>query len=350
MSKKSKLPKMPLDVKKLLDAVANVGQERDVPVYVDLVFDPTASEKLVDLVIDAFTSLEEGAFVETAVLGTTLPKLSLPADLCVIVGGDSLLLGDVASEARSKGIPAVVAIARGETFFSGDRKAAQALADLTLQANSAPSAAGTSVAPTVGKGIPVEDIIDIDVSGEQKRPLEELGTWIVTHAPAKRISLAADFEFLRHPLAVELVAHNAIQNGAIGCVFFVPGADMPLITLNQAKMAIQIAAVYGLPLDKGRVKEIVAIVAGGFGFRGIARRLSSAIPVLGWAIKPTVAASGTITMGYAAIAYFEGDGALEDLPEALESVFVKLGGLADKGAGVVENVMDGFLAHRSWKN
>lgn len=345
----SKKPKMPIDVKKLLDSVANVGQQRDLPVHVDLVFDPTASERLVDCVIDAFSSAAPQAFVETTVLGMHVPELPLPADLCVIVGGDSLLLGDVASAARAKGIPAVVAIERGQTYFAGDMGSAQALADLTLKENTVPTAAGTSLAPTVGKGIPVEDIVDLDLSAQARRPLEELGTWIVTHAPAKRISLAADFEFLRHPLAVELVAHTAVQNGAVGLVFFVPGADMPLITLNQAKMAIQIAAVYGQELDWSRAKEVVAIVAGGFGFRGIARKLSSLVPVLGWAIKPSVAASGTLAMGYAAITYYEGGTPADDMPEALESIFVKLGDAADKGASALEQLMDGFLAHRPRK-
>lgn len=349
MPKMPKVPKMPLDVNKLLESVGNVGQERDLPVYVDLVFDPTASERLVDCVIDAFASPEPSAFIETAVLGMSVPKLALPADLCVIVGGDSLLLGDVASAARAKGIPAVVVIERGATFFADDSGAAQALVDLTLEKNEAPTVAGTSVAPTIGKAIAVEDIIDVDLSRSPARPLEELGSWIVTHAPAKRISMAADFEFLRHPLAVEVVSRAAVQNGAIGLVPFIPGADMPLITLNQAKMAVQIAAVYGHELDMGRAKEVAAIVLGAFGCRGLARKLVSFVPLMGWAIKPGVAVSGTLAMGYAAITYYEGGDLSADAPEALESIFVKLGDAADKGAGFVERVLDGFLAHRSWK-
>lgn len=347
MSRKSKMPKMPIDVKKLLESVANVGQERDTRVFVDLVFDPTASEKLVDCVIDAFASETDNAVVETAVLGATVPELPLPADLCVIVGGDSLLLGDVASKARSKGIPAVVAIARGETFFSEDPKAAQEFADLTLRANTAPSASGTASAPTVGKGISLDDLIDIDLSSG--RPLEDLGAWIVRYAPAKRIALAANFAFLRHPLACEIVSRTAVQNGAIGLVFFVPGADMPLITLNQAKMTIQIAALYGRSLDMERAKEIVAVVAGGFGFRAVARKLASLLPGIGLVVKPTVALSGTLAMGFAAITYFGGGDVVEDAPEAFEALFVKLGDVLDKGAGAVESALDGFLAHRSWK-
>ena len=349
-----KMPNMPIDLKELLDSVANVGQERDLPVYVDLVFDPTASDALIDCVLEAFVEDGSNAFIEQLVLETKVPEIPVPCDLCVVVGGDSLLLGDVAAAARAKGIPAVVAIARGETYFANDPKAAQAFVDATIAANEPPrvrTTAGTASAllPTVGRGIPVEDIVDIDVHAGGERPLEELGAWIVSNAPAKRISMAADFPFLRHPLAVDLIQHTAIQNGAIGLVFFVPGADMPVITLNQAKMALQIAAAYGRPLTAERAREVLAVVAGGFGFRALSRRLVSLVPVLGWAIKPAVAASGTVAMGQAAIGYFEGGVRPALVGDAAESAFKVLGDLADKGAGAVEEVLDGFLAHRAWK-
>ncbi len=60
-----------------------------------------------------------------------------------------------------------------------------------------------------------------------------------------------------------------------------PGADMPLITLNQARMVLQIAAVYGNDLSADRIREVAAVVAGGFGCRALARKLVSLAPVMG---------------------------------------------------------------------
>ena len=317
------MSKMPVDVKKILKVISHVGKERGQSVYLDLVFDPTASQRLVDAVLGAFVEVESKAYVETVVLGATVPEVPLPADLCVIVGGDSLLLGDVAAAARAKGVPAVAVIERGVTFFSEDPDGARAFAKATAAAN----AEGTPGAAT-GKGIPLSDIVDLDLSVRSERPLEALGAWIVEHAPAKRLSLAENFPFLRHPLAVELGRQNAIQNGAIGLVFFVPGADMPLITLNQVRMVMQIAAVYGYPIDTSRLREVVGVVLGGFGFRAIARRLASQLPVLGWAIKPGVAAAGTIAISYAAIDYFEKDGLLRGAADTLEGVVREVVGIA----------------------
>ena len=192
----------------------------------------------------------------------------------------------------------------------------------------------------------MDDIVDIDVKPGTRRPLEELGSWIVSNAPAKRIAMAANFAFLRHPLAVELTQHNAIENGAIGLVFFMPGADMPLITLNQARMVLQIAAVYGNDLSTDRIKEVAAVVAGGFGCRALARKLVSLVPVMGWAIKPAVAASGTVAMGYSAIGYSEGNVALASPKEALDGLFDVLADLADNGTTAVENVVDGVTMLR----
>ena len=51
------MPSMPIDVSKLLSAITNIGQQRDMPSRVELVFDPTASDALVDKVIDAFVDV-----------------------------------------------------------------------------------------------------------------------------------------------------------------------------------------------------------------------------------------------------------------------------------------------------
>lgn len=334
------MPKMPIDIKKVLDSIASTGQERNLPVNVILAFDPTADDELIERIVEAFTSSEPGVHISQIYIETTVPEIPMPADLCVIVGGDSMLLGDVASAARSLGVPSVVAINRGHTFFADKPEAAQRLADETVSRNRVTNAAGTASVAGAGRGIPVEDIIDIDLSSGLERPLDELGKWIVTKAPAKRISMAQDFPFLRRPLATELTVANAIQNAAIGLVFFVPGADMPLITLNQAKMVIQMAGIYGRPLTKDRIREVVAVVAGGFGLRAVARRLSAQVPVLGWAIKPTVAATGTLAMGYAAIEFFEENGRLSGLSKLVDSAFDKVSSMAGEGTELAKQAIE----------
>lgn len=339
------MPSMPIDVSKVLSAITTIGQQRDLPSRVELVFDPTASNALVDKVIEAFVDVSSNAHVTDVVLDKKVPVIPKDTDLVVVIGGDSLLLGDVVHAAEECDVPAVVVIERGKTYFAHDRRSAQAYADMTLSANTAPTLTGTAHTPGVGRGIDLENLVDLELDGESARPLEQLGTWIVQNVPSKRLSLARAFPFIRHPLAVELAKQTTIQNGAIGLVFFVPGADMPLIALNQAKMVLQIAAVYGKEMSKERLGEVLAVMAGGFGCRAVARQLVARAPMLGWAIKPAVAASGTMGMAIAAIEYYEENGKLHGLSDVAAKVAKKAAPVVDKGGDLVGNVVSSATAH-----
>lgn len=339
------MPSMPIDVSKVLSAITTIGQQRDLPSRVELVFDPTASNALVDKVIEAFVDVSSNAHVTDVVLEKKVPVIPKDTDLVVVIGGDSLLLGDVVHVAEECDVPAVVVIERGKTYFANDRRSAQAYADMTLSANTAPTLTGTAHTPGVGRGIDLENLVDLELDGESARPLEQLGTWIVQNVPSKRLSLARAFPFIRHPLAVELAKQTTIQNGAIGLVFFVPGADMPLIALNQAKMVLQIAAVYGKEMSKERLGEVLAVMAGGFGCRAVARQLVARAPMLGWAIKPAVAASGTMGMAIAAIEYYEENGKLHGLSDVAAKVAKKAAPVVDKGGDLVGNVVSSATAH-----
>jgi uncharacterized protein (DUF697 family) len=109
-------------------------------------------------------------------------------------------------------------------------------------------------------------------------------------------------------VAEDAVKTTAWQNALVGAVTPIAGADMPIMTANQAKMLLQIAAAYGQPLGVDRIKELAAVVGGGLLLRTLARQALITVPVLGWAIKGGIGYTGTYAMGKAAIAYFE-DGA-----------------------------------------
>ena len=83
---------------------------------------------------------------------------------------------------------------------------------------------------------------------------------------------------------------------------------MPIMTVNQAKMVLQIAAAYGHPLGVDRIKELAATLGGAFIFRTIARQAAGLVPALGWAIKAGVGYAGTVAIGNTAIDYFENGG------------------------------------------
>lgn len=132
-----------------------------------------------------------------------------------------------------------------------------------------------------------------------------MGKWVIAACKEKSLPLSLAFPFVRRPYATELVNVTSVQNAGIGVVMFIPGADMPIMTLNQAKMLLQIAAAYGQPMTLDRAKELVAVVAGAFACRSAARQVAGIVPFAGWAVKGAIGYSGTLAMGKAAIEYFE---------------------------------------------
>lgn len=118
-------------------------------------------------------------------------------------------------------------------------------------------------------------------------------------------ALARRYGVVRRAAAHRLIGKTAMQNVFIALVFFMPGSDMPAMTMNQAKMVLRIAAMYGQPVDKERAIEIAAMVALGFGFRTIGRRLARSIPGLSILMKMFTTYTATMAVGLGAVAYFE---------------------------------------------
>jgi uncharacterized protein (DUF697 family) len=121
------------------------------------------------------------------------------------------------------------------------------------------------------------------------------------------VALAKGHPTLRRAACEQVVRNNARQNAVIGALP-IPGADMPVMTANQARMVLNIAAAYGEDLSLERARELLGVLAAGFGLRAIARQAAKLVPIIGWAASAVVGYAGTVAMGRAAILYFERGG------------------------------------------
>jgi uncharacterized protein (DUF697 family) len=115
-------------------------------------------------------------------------------------------------------------------------------------------------------------------------------------------------------VSAQLIQSFSRKNGIIGAAVFVPGVDLPVLTLHQIRLVMRICAAHGLEIDSQRAPELLATVGAGFGFRAVARELLNLIPVLGWLVKGAVAYAGTRAIGEAVLRYSEARATL--LPEA----------------------------------
>jgi uncharacterized protein (DUF697 family) len=83
---------------------------------------------------------------------------------------------------------------------------------------------------------------------------------------------------------------------------------MPVMTANQARMVLNIAAAYGEELSMERARELLGVLAAGFGLRALSRQAVKLVPVGGWVAAAAIGYAGTIAMGRATMLYFERGG------------------------------------------
>ena len=125
---------------------------------------------------------------------------------------------------------------------------------------------------------------------QEAKPLRQIGIY----APDKRPQMAK-----------EVIVGISKQNAAAAAAFFIPGSDMPILTLNQMKMVIKLAAIYDQQISAQTAAELLTTLGSGYVFRGVARQLVEFIPGPGIAVKVGMAYSGTQALGKLAQKYFE---------------------------------------------
>ena len=135
-------------------------------------------------------------------------------------------------------------------------------------------------------------------------PLADVARALAGRLGERGTPLAARLPVLRDAVCDELISSFSRKNAVLGAAIFVPGADFPVLTLNQLRLVLRLASAHGVEVDQSRVPEILATIGAGLGFRTAARQLLGAVPVAGWALKGAVAYAGTRALGEAARRYF----------------------------------------------
>jgi hypothetical protein len=129
------------------------------------------------------------------------------------------------------------------------------------------------------------------------------------------LALARTFPLFRPAVSRNIVHRVARENAFFAIVTALPNVvpsllelpwtvgefatDTAFISMNQIRMALNLAAAHGRPVGYAEQKgEIVAIAAGAFGWRALARELVGKIPLGGGLIpKAAVAFAGTYVVG-----------------------------------------------------
>lgn len=132
-------------------------------------------------------------------------------------------------------------------------------------------------------------------------PLEAIAHAIVARLGEHGAPLAARVPLLREAVSDQLVASFARKNGIVAAAVWIPGADLPLLTLNEVRLLLRLAQAHGIAGDvRDRLPEVAATIGVGFGLRALARELLDVIPGAGWVLKGAIAYGGTRALGEAA--------------------------------------------------
>ncbi|WP_165253704.1 hypothetical protein [Adlercreutzia sp. ZJ304] len=296
---------LPVDVGALLKAATNTEDAVKTPISVSVYIDDTAAGECVAFVRGLFAGATgDNARVSVSYIDEHIEPHPRD-DMAVIVGGLNDCIGKDAASIRDAGVPVMVATTMPKI-----------VEDITC-ANGYPIPTGDLISPLRApskmpfqKGgadafaLPAGEIIELTEDSKSEF-VSNIGNWIIAACPDRKLAFAHAFPFVRRPLAREAITSTSLQNAGVGLLPIIPGADMPIMTLNQAKMLMQIAAVYGQPLDKTRLPELAALVGNAFLCRSLARSFAKAVPFAGFAISAAVGFAATEAVGRAAIEYFE---------------------------------------------
>ena len=196
----------------------------------------------------------------------------------------------------------------GPTAESGENRAVRAIRRATL--DDAPSCdfllceSNSSIAPLPGNGYRFDP-------GDPARMLAA----IVEGNPELELSIARTFPQFRRAVSTRIIHRISAENAMFSIVSALPNmvpnvlelpwavgefaSDTAFLTMNQIRMALQLAAAHGRPVGYIEQKFEIATIAGGaFGWRALARELVGKIPLGGGLIpKAAVAFAGTWILG-----------------------------------------------------
>jgi len=259
------LPVQPFEVLKMAKSYVGMREES---LRLGLFVDPRLDDDFLDGLIQLFKPAEERARVFVHVLSEGLSlggQVSYDALVLIVQRPD--LAQALVRQAGELGLPVLVVVQEGLR-----RDAAQAYE---------------------------MSILDVASARGMERLSGQIAVWFAENLKDHRIALAADFVFMRPTLANAVIMATARQNAIIAFVVLIPGADMPVLTLNQVKMALQVAVIYGEDISWERAAEIVVVVGSAFATRALARLLTKRFRLMAWPLKSAIAFGSTVALGKA---------------------------------------------------
>ncbi|MDR0499933.1 MAG: DUF697 domain-containing protein [Coriobacteriales bacterium] len=294
--KKNIFSYLPLNLRQVNRISGAIGGNANKEMNVLLLVDKTADQALLDYAQKQLLPLSQNVSVDVVAYSDSRPKLKRDADLTLIIAGNSSHTSTLVTYAHEFELDWAAIVCNPSVLTDG---------------------LATEEAKTIAERI-IPFFVEKEQSESEKNTLlaleavfKELASILARKLPQTRLALGRAWPFARAEIAQELIRSVAFQNAMIAAAFFIPAADMPVLTANQCRMLLQLSQLYGLELGNERLKEVGALIVSAFGARTLARMLVSRLGWFAWAMRASVAWSTTFAIGQAGIAFYSHGGKLK---------------------------------------
>ena len=283
------LPKIPINMKTLAKAgQVFEGQSSDDTV-VEVLVDTSASGSLVSLSRSVLEVRPGTLELTISGFNAEMPALNKEASLIIVIAGTSAFLKRIM-----------------EIALWSEHKCVVLTQDAPGLVATVPAEDALDIAET---------IIEVDCDKPKEVLEQDFARWCIAHLPDLRLSFGAAFPYMRELIARDLTRQTAFENAAIAAVFFLPGADLPILTLNQAKLLYQIAVLNEVPLSRERLVDLAAVIISAFGLRTFTRLALRKLSPVGWLVRGSTALSATLAMGHIAHQLYSRGGGIIELAQ-----------------------------------
>ncbi len=323
----------------VVDSVLKIDDTADLhrDISIQILVDESVDSNLISQARSALTPNTDNVELSVGSFYDDIAVVDSEADLVIILANTSMWVGATAAVAEASEVACVVlaqnvgvAVQNAEVisfpldpqnliakellgqekFFGGEL--VDIATDACAEAISETFDVVTKTIPKYLTGAPLTNsTLDIELPRFGAQPVEDdelfeaLGFWIMQNCPDFRDAFATAFDFAKMPQIKQIAQRTAYENAVTGAIFFTPGADFPVMTLNQLKMLVEIGRANGISPDKQTVPEAVLIVASAFASRTFTRMLCRAFPLLSWFIKIGVSYFVTLAIGYVINSYMQ---------------------------------------------
>lgn len=304
---------LPIDIGKVKSAATKIQNEIDVSINLNVYFDTTANLDFVSSIKEMFNDVGNDVSVKFIDISNNKLFLKHNPNLAIVIAGENPYSCLCYKALDINNIPCLMLSLDPQTLIENANDQ-----DISIMARDVICPDITTYSKILYND---EEIIDFDTYNiaMDLNIKYQICNWFYDFAANYKIAYAAKFPFLRDIIADEIISHCAIQNAGIGALGIIPGADMPLMTLNQARMILELAAIYSYQIDEDRIIEIIVVVLSAFAMKYLSNYVTKTTGISKILVNGAFGFGGTQILGNIAKSYFASGLAIDGLAEKIKS-------------------------------